>query len=308
MILNFEDVVLTPQKTVVNSRSECDTSAVLGKHTFAVPVVCANMKSVVTPEICKTFDDENWFYVYHRINGRQDVGDFLRFAQGFNVVSISVGVKPEWVEFVEVCANDGLRIDYFTVDVANSYADYILPVLKAIKEHYPEAYIICGNGCTKEWVAWVDSFNLVDCIKVGIGVSKSCRTKEHTGFGSSTLGSLMECVLPFSGDIMSDGGHREIGDVAKALAFGADWVMSGAFFSQCVDSPALIHGYYGNASKDAKGDDHVEGENIKVVTNGLTIKEQMKLIQQSLRSSISYSGGRHQLDLFGTKYQIVGDR
>ncbi len=306
MILNFEDVVLKPQMCVVNSRSECDTSATLGKNTFTVPVVAANMKSILTSEICKQFDESNWFYVYHRIDGVEDVENFVLNAQeDFNVVSISVGIKEEWLEFVKNSKKFGQRIDYFTVDIAHSHTPNVLPILRTIRECYPDAYVICGNGCTKEWVQWLESWGLVDCIKVGIGVSKSCRTREHTGFGSTTLSSLKECSLASNGDVISDGGHQQIGDIAKAIAFGADWVMSGSLFSKCIDSPSVIHGYYGNASRDAKGNDHVEGENIKVETNGLTIKEQMKLIQESLRSSISYSGGTNVYELFGAEYDIV---
>jgi len=310
MILQFDDVVLTPQKCVVASRNECDTTATLGKNTFAVPVVAANMKSILTKKICKQFDKENWFYVYHRINGVKNVEKFVEYANdkgAFNVVSISVGIKPEWVKFVRKCKNKGHYIDYFTVDVAHSHTENVLPILRAIREHYPDAYVICGNGCTKEWVQWLESYNLVDCIKVGIGVSKACRTREHTGFGSSTLGSLIECVEASNDDIMSDGGHQQIGDIAKAIAFGADWVMSGGLFAKCIDSPAVVNGYYGNASRDAKGNDHVEGENVKVETNGLTIKEQMKLIQESLRSSISYAGKTDVGGLYKTPYQIAAD-
>lgn len=313
MILNFEDIVLTPQKCVVKSRSECDTSTTLGKHTFEVPVVCANMKSVLTPEICKTFDKNNWFYIYHRIDGTADVKKFVNFAQDFNIVSISVGVGKKWQTLVRSLKKSELKVDYFTVDVAHSHADYILPVLRTIRKFYPDSYIICGNGCTAEWVQWLESFNLVDCIKVGIGVSKSCRTREYTGFGSSTLGSLKECNDASQKDVMSDGGITikgdtvYIGDIAKAFAFGADWVMSGALFSKCIDSPSVIHGYYGNASKEAKGSDHVEGEVVKVESNGLHIEEMMKLIQQSLRSSISYAGKQSVHQLFDIPYKIIGN-
>lgn len=315
MILNYNDVVLRPQRSIVPSRSLCDTSASLGNNIFAVPVVAANMKSIITPEICKIFDKNNWFYVYHRIDGVQDVINFVKYAnENLNITSISVGIKEEWSALVQHLASQNYKVDYFTVDVAHSYTDYVLPVLRAIKDFYPDAYVICGNGCTKEWVSWLESFKLVDCIKVGIGVSQSCLTRQFTGYGSSTLGSLVECVKASDGDIMSDGGITIrsdgvvcVGDVAKALVFGADWVMSGALFSKCIDSPALIHGYFGNASQVAKGDVHVEGHTVKVVSNGLTIEEQMQLIKESLRSSISYSGGSSVHDLHGKPYEIVGD-
>jgi len=313
MYLNFKDVILRPRKSIVSTRSECDTTAILGKHEFAVPVVAANMKSIITPEICGLFDSNRWFYVYHRIDGTEDVLKFVETAnrENFNVVSISIGISAEWMFLLGRMKGRGLRVDYITVDVAHSHNENILPILRTIKKDFPDVYVICGNGCTEEWVKWLESYNLVDCIKVGIGVSASCRTRQFTGFGSSTLGSLIECVRASNSDIMSDGGITLegdtvcVGDVAKAIAFGADWVMSGALFSQCIDSPAVIHGYYGNASRQSKGDTHVEGTLVSVKSNGLTLLEQMKLIQDSLKSSISYAGVTKVNELFNTPFEVT---
>src|SRR5690606_23240793 len=102
----------------------------------------------------------------------------------------------------------GLKVDYFTIDVALSYNDNILPALSAIKKWFPDSYVICGNGSTREWVKWIKDLKMVDCVKVGIGVSRACRTRQFTGFGSSTVVSLAECVDAANGKIkvMSDGG------------------------------------------------------------------------------------------------------
>jgi IMP dehydrogenase/GMP reductase len=290
---------------------------VLGEQGFETPVVMANMQSLVTPEICKMFDDNNWFYVYHRINGTSDVFEFAQLANKTfsNITSISVGVTDEWLKLILKLHSMDVRVDYFTVDVATSHNDNILTVLHAIKKWFPKAYVICGNGCTSEWVKWVKSLGMVDCLKVGIGVSAACRTRQFTGFGSSTVSSLLECVEEADGEIaiMSDGGITTegdtvwVGDVAKALVLGADFVMSGALFSQCIDSPSLVNGYFGNASARAKEHSHhVEGTNVSVVSNGLTIKQTMKLIQDSLRSSISYAGATNIAELKAlTKWDYV---
>lgn len=317
MILNFNDILLKHNKCIVNSRSECDTSAQLGNHTFTVPVVMANMKSLMTRETCQIFDNENWFYIYHRIDGVLDVREFVKYAEeNLKTVSVSIGVKPEWIQFIKDCKKYNRRIDYFTLDIALSYTDNIIPIIKAVKDNYPDSYLIVGNGATKEWSQWLSSFKEVDCIKVGIGVSQACRTRQYTGFGSSTAGSLIEVAqhISKSTKIMSDGGITIqdkvvcVGDVNKALVLGADWVMSGALFSRCIDSPALKEGYYGNASKYAKQhSNHVEGELIRTESNGLTIKEMMKLIQDSIKSGISYSGGQNIADMKNlTKYEING--
>lgn len=298
---NFKDILLRPNKSIVDSRSNCITKQHLGNTVFEAPVVMANMQSLVTPEICKLFDDNSWFYVYHRIGGTADVLNFAKLANTtFNKTSISVGVTNEWLHLIVKLHTLDIKVDYFTVDVALSYNSNITSVLRAIKKWYPDAYVICGNGATREWVEWMKSLDMVDCLKVGIGVSNACRTRQFTGFGSSTVTSLLECVEAANGEIaiMSDGGITVeadtvwVGDVAKALVLGADFVMSGALFSRCIDSPSLLHGYFGNASARAKqGTHHVEGTTVTVSSNGLTIMDTMKLIQDSLRSSISYAGG-----------------
>lgn len=309
--LNYSDIVLKHRKSVVNSRSECDITTKIGNKIFATPVCCSNMKSILTPHICRLFDDRNWFYVYHRIDGVEDVTAFIKGCQPyynldtqtkhkFNFVSISIGIGNEWEAALKRWSDEKYTIDYITIDVALSYNDNIIPTINAVKKYYPNAYLIVGNGCIPEWITWLENLG-VNCAKVGIGVSKSCRTRQYTGFGSSTVSDLIECVnVSKTIDIMSDGGLTVeengevwIGDINKALAIGSDFVMSGAIFSKCINSPAIINGYFGNASADAKGHQkHIEGTNIKIVTNGFTIDQMCNLIEDSIKSGISYAGGK----------------
>ena len=324
--LSYRDIILRHNKSVVNSREECDITQKLGNKTFSTPVCCSNMKSLLTPGICKIFDDRNWFYIYHRIDGILDVERFVWDTNNrksnnwvycgklkeFNTISISVGVGDDWCNLINRLAIEKLRIDYFTVDVALSYNDNIIPIVNKIKEKFPDSYLIVGNGCTSEWISWLETLG-VNCAKVGIGVSTSCRTRQYTGFGSSTVSSLMECVSAAKTiDIMSDGGLTVdnngevwIGDINKTMVLGSDFIMSGALFKNCVDSPAIINGYYGNASEYAKqSKKNIEGARLQVETNGLTISQMCDLISDSIKSGISYSGGSD-LSAFGkVKWKI----
>jgi GMP reductase len=275
------------------------------------------MKSVLTPDICKKFDEKGWFYVYHRINGVSDVERFVVEANSaittWNTVSISVGVGGEWCDLIDRLNAAGLRIDSFTVDVALSYNDNVLPILNKIKTKFPSAYLIVGNGATPEWINWLEDLG-VNCAKIGIGVSRACRTRQFTGFGSTTVTSLLRCVESAKYiDVMSDGGLTVdqrgevwIGDINKALVLGADYVMSGAIFSRCIDSPSLIDGYYGNASAHAKqSTTHVEGTKFAVETSGLTISQTCDLILDSIKSGISYAGGNDLSAFRSVEWQIV---
>lgn len=312
----YSDIILRHNKCVVNSRSECDISTFFGKQKYASPVCCSNMKSILTPSICKIFDNRNWFYVYHRIDGVNDVEEFIKNANehyfaihaptNFKTISISVGIGKEWEALLERLALEEMRIDAITLDLALSYTDNIIPMITKIRKCYPNCFLIVGNGSTKEWVNFIEDIGMVDCIKVGIGVSKSCRTRQYTGFGSSTVTSLLECADAVKKvKVMSDGGLTVdsngeiwIGDINKALVLGADFVMTGAVFSKCLDSPSIVSGYYGNASEQAKGHKkHIEGTTLKIDTCGLTIDEMCDRVEDSIKSGISYSGGKN-LDAF----------
>jgi GMP reductase len=322
--INYRSVILEHKKSVVSSRSACDTSvrvrSIYGdnrkEYIFRSPVVCSNMKSVLDVKRCRIFDSHGWFYVYHRIDGQLDIFNFVSIAnrEGWNVVSISVGCSPEDLELIESLHEGKYSVDFFTIDLALSHTDNVIPIVNKIKSLYPNAYIICGNGSTSEWVDYMASLG-VDGIKVGIGVSPSCRTRQYTGFGSTTVSSLSECsfaarerglFVVSDGGLTVDNGEVWVGDVAKAIRFGADFVMSGSLFSQCSDSPSVYSGYYGNASAIAKrGNKHVEGTNIKVEDSGVDTVSHMNFILDSLRSSISYAGGDDLSALRNVNYKIV---
>jgi GMP reductase len=299
--LSFKDIVLQHNKSVLSSRSDADISIMVGNYKYAAPVFLANMKAIATPQVCKIFDDANWPYVYHRIDGPQDVFQFVIDAQSWKRVSISVGIQDHDIILLKSLKQSGLRVDMITVDVALSYTDAILPVLRAIKDNYPECYLIVGNGVSGEWIQWLESLDMVNAAKVNVGVSTSCRTRERTGFSCGTVSNLAECVEAASSlDIISDGGitigadgDPWEGDVAKAISLGAIGSMSGALWRSCIDSPSLIGQYYGNSTSWAKGNKrHDEGALVEVRTNGYTIRDMMKRVDDSLRSSVSYSGGR----------------
>lgn len=324
--LSYKDIILRHKKSIVNSRNDCDISTYWGKQKLSTPVCCSNMKSIITPDICYIFDKRNWFYVYQRIDGIKNVEKFVWDANNrkssqweynggynWNTISISVGIDDEWCYLINRLAIEGLRVDSFTVDVALSFNNNVIPIINKIKEKYPNSFLIVGNGCTPEWIAWLEDLG-VDCAKVGIGVSSSCRTRQYTGFGSTTVSSLIDCVAAANKiKIMSDGGltidnngEVWIGDINKALTLGADYVMTGAAFSKCIDSPSIRYGYYGNASQTAKGHKkHVEGANIKVETNGLFISDMCDLIEDSIKSGISYGGGKDLKAFDNVKWDVI---
>lgn len=315
LALNYDNIILKHKKCIVNSRSECDISTVIAGKRVNAPVFPSNMKAIVNKDICKIFDEARWFHIYHRIDGQNDVLDYIKRAneEKWYFVSPSVGIKQESLDVINIAYNNGYRVDAWTIDVALSWTDRIIPVVDLIKKLYPKSYLIVGFGDNPEWIKWLENLG-VDCARTNIGVSKACRTRQFVGFGSSTITDLIKCSGAANNiKICSDGGltlyndtEVEIGGVAKAIRFGADFLCSGSLFSRCIDSPSLMGGYSGNASSKIKGHrNNVEGATVQIETNGLTIKETIKLVEDSLKSSVSYGGGKEIEDLKFVDYQIV---
>lgn len=312
--LDYKNILLKHGKCIVNSRSECDISTEIAGKRVNSSVICANMPAVLNKDICKLFDDAGWFHIYHRIGGIDDIFNYVVRANNekWNFVSISVGIKLQDQILLKKIDDAGYKLDSICIDVALSWSNRTEEMIKDIKRNFPNTYLIVGNGDNPSWIQWLENLG-VDCAKIGIGVSKSCRTRQFTGFGSSTITDLCRCASAANNiKILHDGGltvdeNNEvlIGDIAKSIRFGSDYQMSGALFKNCLDNPAIKNGYFGNASRKAKGDSHVEGTHLRVDTNLLTMKEMIKLVEESLKSSVSYAGGTKLYDLRNVDYQIV---
>jgi len=313
-IFDYDNVLLLPRKCRVESRSECDTSVTLGKHTFRLPVVPANMKTVVDPQICAWLARKGYFYVMHRfdLDNLQFVRDMA--AQGL-YASISVGVKKADHEAISRMRSEGLRPDFITIDIAHGHADSVHAMISHIKENLPDSFVIAGNVGTPEAVIDLENWG-ADATKVGIGPGKVCITKLKTGFGTGgwQLSALKWCARVATKPIIADGGIREHGDIAKSVRFGASMVMIGSMLAGHEESPGAtveVDGkfykeYYGSASDFNKGEyKHVEGKRILEPVKG-KLADTLIEMEQDLQSSISYAGGTRLLDVRRVNYVMLG--
>ena len=313
-IFDYDNVLLLPRKCRVESRSECDTSVTLGKHTFRLPVVPANMKTVVDPQICAWLARNGYFYVMHRFD--LDNLQFVRDMAALGLyASISVGVKKADHEAISRMRSEGLRPDFITIDIAHGHADSVHAMISHIKENLPEAFVIAGNVGTPEAVIDLENWG-ADATKVGIGPGKVCITKLKTGFGTGgwQLSALKWCARVATKPIIADGGIREHGDIAKSVRFGASMVMIGSMLAGHEESPGatvevdgkLYKEYYGSASDFNKGEyKHVEGKRILEPVKG-KLADTLVEMEQDLQSSISYAGGTRLLDVRRVNYVMLG--
>ena len=313
-IFDYDNILLLPRKCRVQSRSECDTSVTLGQHSFRLPVVPANMKTVVNESICEWLANNGYFYVMHRFD--LDNVQFVKDCKAKKIfASISLGVKQADYDTVAQLLALGLVPDFITIDIAHGHSDNVQRMIAHLKEKMSSAFVIAGNVGTPEAIIDLETWG-ADATKVGIGPGKVCITKLKTGFGTGgwQLSALKWCARVATKPIIADGGIREHGDIAKSIRFGASMVMIGSMLAGHEESPGqtvevdgkLYKEYYGSASDFNKGEyKHVEGKRILEPIKG-QLQDTMREMQEDLQSSISYAGGTKLLDIRKVNYVILG--
>lgn len=313
-IFDYEDIQLIPRKCIVSSRRECDTSVIFGDHTFKMPVVPANMETIIDEKLAVWLAENGYFYVMHRFN-EEARKPFIKTMQGKGLISsISVGVKDYEYNFVEELKAENLVPDYITIDIAHGHSEAVIKMIKHIKKIIPETFVIAGNVGTKEAVIDLERAG-ADATKVGIGPGKVCTTKLKTGFGTGgwQLAALKECSKVATKPLIADGGLRQHGDIAKSIRFGATMVMIGSLFAGHDESPGELieqdgktyKSYYGSASVDQKGiPTNIEGKKILVPYKG-KILNTLTEMKQDLQSSISYAGGKDLMSIRSVDYVVI---
>ena len=229
-------------------------------------------------------------------------------------IAVSCGSTDESFELLKrkMSTNSGLKM--ICIDVANGYREVFLNFVKKVREAFPEKIIIAGNVATREMTEALILAG-ADIVKVGIGPGSVCTTRKVAGVGYPQLSAISECADAahgLNGHVMSDGGCSSPGDVAKAFAAGADFVMLGGMLAGhdesggelVEDSEGAYKSFYGMSSAKAMethyGEiaDHraPEGKEVRVPYRG-PLEVTVQSILGGLRSACSYVGARRIKDL-----------
>jgi IMP dehydrogenase/GMP reductase len=306
VFLSYDDVLIIPGFSDVNSRQDCDTSVLLagsGGIFLNLPIIAANMDTVCEAEMCKAMYKHGGIGVLHRnLTVRQRRDQFLDVAE-FGWCGIALGINELPLQIARYFLLEGASM--IVVDVAHGHSKRVQSVVEGLRglidKNGYECTLVAGNVATADGAKFLAEAG-ADMVKVGIGPGAACTTRLQTGVGVPQLSAVMDCADAMSDyvgvQIIADGGIKHFGDVAKALAAGADVVMLGGMLASCVESPGQtkevdgvkLKQFRGMASA-AAGSKYVEGADGWVVCD-TDVNSVMTSISNGLQSAMSYVGAR----------------
>ena len=262
--LDYKDVLIRPKRSTLGSRKEVDlergftfrnykpyvATDVLPdgypvvqeqyRHYRGTPIMAANMDGVGTFEMADTLATGGIFtclvktYSINELVGYFDQDDRSHDPARTEFVAMSIGITDrDHAKFRDVYEQTGSRLKYVCIDVANGYSERFATFVRGFRQNYPNVVIIAGNVVTGEMTEELILAG-ADIVKVGIGPGSVCTTRIQTGVGYPQLSAVMECADAahgLGGHIIADGGCTCPGDVAKAFAGGADFVMLGGMLA-----------------------------------------------------------------------------
>ncbi|HEY9220165.1 MAG TPA: GMP reductase [Lutibacter sp.] len=312
--LGFTDVMIRPKRSTLSSRSlvtlDREFTFLHSKHKWSgIPIMAANMDTVGTFEMATALANHKLFTAIHKHYSLQKWKEFMQTSSDTltDFIAVSSGIGSADSKKLAAIFNQHPQLKFICIDVANGYSEHFVNFVKKTREQYPDKIIMAGNVVTGEMVEELLLAG-ADLIKVGIGPGSVCTTRVKTGVGYPQLSAIIECADAahgLGGQIVSDGGCKIPGDVAKAFGGGADFVMLGGMFAGHTESGGKIieingekfKQFYGMSSETAMNK-HVggiadyrasEGKTVEIPYRG-AVENTVQDILGGLRSTCTYVG------------------
>ena len=301
--LSFDDVLLVPQYSDLTSRQDADISSELDdKHSFTLPVISSPMDTVTEASMARAMHKAGGLGIIHRYN--DPTGQVRVYAEADVPAAVAIGMNGDYMQRAETAVEFGCSI--LCVDVAHGHHTMMEKCLKTLKDRFSsEVHIMAGNVATLEAFEALSRWG-ADSIRVGIGGGSICSTRLVSGHGVPTLASIMDCAQTTSDTkIIADGGIKTTGDMVKALAAGADFVMIGSMLAGTKESPGDVFKntdgkqykvYRGMASSAAQTDWRGKSSTPEGISTTVSYKGSVDKIladvDGGIKSGLSYSGAR----------------
>jgi IMP dehydrogenase len=305
--LTFDDVLLLPNYTEIKRQDVNLTAKLHHKIVLKIPVVSAPMDTVTETEMAITLAANGGLGIIHRNLSVEKEADMVTFvkkhrqiddavaavdAGGKLLVGAAVGVGNDFDERVEALVKAG--VDVICVDSSHGFSKFVLEMVKSVRNKFPEIVIMAGNIATFDGAKALIGAG-ADILRVGMGPGSICTTRIVTGMGVPQISAVSAAVRATDGTkvtVIADGGIRQMGDIAKALAFGAEAVMIGSLLAGFDESPGEVieikdkkfKSYRGMGSVAAmkKGGAERYGQSRKT--------EENKLIAEGVDAFVPYKG------------------
>ncbi|MEC7455172.1 MAG: GMP reductase [Pseudomonadota bacterium] len=295
--LDYSDVLIRPKRSTMSSRGEVNLERThkflwSKKEWSGIPIMSANMDTVGTPSMHTVLSKHNMITCPARHYLKNSTKEFR-------------GKEANICWFGGIDEIDNLKkvqSGFIGLDVANGYTIRFVDAVKKLREKCPDATIAAGNVVTADMTQELVLAG-ADIVKVGIGPGSVCTTRIKTGIGYPQLSAVIECADAAHGlnaHIIADGGCVSSGDIVKAFAGGADFVMIGGMLAGHDECEGKVENgfmeFYGMASESAmdKHDNHnsyrgAEGKTVKIPHRG-RVDDTIKDILSGIRSACTYVG------------------
>ena len=318
--LTFDDVLIRPKRSTLVSRS--DVTLVRDfkfRHSDAtwtgVPIVAANMDTTGVFGVSRILQNHRMLTCLQKFYSTRQCSEAWDDGIDPGHVAITCGSTEDSLELLKKKMGTSSELSMICVDVANGYREVFLDFIRDVRKSYSNSIIIAGNVATREMTEALILAG-ADVVKVGIGPGSVCTTRKVAGVGYPQLSAISECADAahgLGGHVMADGGCSSPGDVAKAFAAGADFVMLGGMLAGHDESGGeLVEGgngkmyksFYGMSSAKAMQEYYgevakhraPEGKEVRVPYRG-ALEETVQSILGGVRSACSYVGARRIKDL-----------
>ena len=253
--LTFDDVTMAPKYSEVLP-SEVDTKTKLSNNlSLEIPILTSAMDTVTESKMAIAIAKAGGIGIIHRnLDIKKQIEEIKKVKRKKLMVGAAVGAGPNEIKRAEALLKE--KIDLIVVDTAHGHSKKVAEIIKQIKKKKNNKTTLCaGNIATQDAAKFLIKLG-VDIIKVGIGPGSICTTRLVAGIGVPQLSAIIEVkkgVKNKKTKIISDGGIKYSGDIAKALAAGADAVMIGSLFAGTMEAPGKLVKKRGKLYKSFRG-------------------------------------------------------
>ena len=303
--LTFDDVTLAPNYSEILT-SETNTSIKLSKNlTLKIPLISSAMDTVTEGSMAAAIAEKGGIGVIHRnLSIEKQIFEIKKVKQKKLLVGAAVGASSEEHRRAKRILKENL--DLIVVDTAHAHTKKVSDIIKMIVKTKPKKTTLCaGNIATAEAAKFLIKLG-VDTIKVGIGPGSICTTRLVAGIGVPQLSAIMNVKSGVGNrkvSIIADGGIKFSGDIAKALAAGADAVMIGSLFAGTDQAPGKIIKKNGKLFKSFRGMGSIGAMNKGSADRYFQTKQKnsSKYVPEGVEGFVKYKGKVDKVI-----YQLVG--